>query len=407
MKRVTEVGHLMLKTIAITELTPGMYVEAVTKQSGNLKIKTQGLVKTQALVDKLKKAGILELTIDLSKSVLKDVKTTTPVTSTTSAPVTDPHARPEPVSKELPRAQKLYDEAKQLQQKAFDDIFAGKTIEVAPFQEVAQGFIDSVFRNQDALTCMTRMREKDAYLLEHSINVSILMSIFAKHLQLSPDVILQLATGALLHDIGKIKVRDEVLNKPGKLSDSEFAEMREHVVFSRQILEHSGIGGITLEVAALHHERLDGKGYPFGYQGEQIGQYARMIAIVDAYDAMTADRCYKVGMPPLNAFKILLKDAGSCFDKDLVQRFIQAIGLHPVGTLVKLTSERLAIVTEANPLSPLQPVVKTFYHAKFNRYTEIKDINLAKQKEEEIELAVKPDDYKIDLLKFFKTALAG
>src|SRR5690606_2168679 len=106
----------------------------------------------------------------------------------------------------------------------------------ADFRNCADGIIDSVFRNQDALLCMSRIRDKDAYLLEHSVNVSILMSIFAKYLNMEESVIEQLATGALLHDIGKIQVPDAVLNKPGRLTDEEFVEMRKHVEYSRDIL---------------------------------------------------------------------------------------------------------------------------------------------------------------------------
>ncbi len=156
----------------------------------------------------------------------------------------------------MDKALKLYTEAKQLQSKAFTDIKAGNTIDIAPFRELASGFIDSVFRNQDALACITRMREKDTYLLEHSINVSILISIFAKHLGFDKALIEELATGALLHDIGKIQIPDEILNKPGKLTDDEYKIMQNHALFSKQILEKSGLKGIAVDIAGYHHERL-------------------------------------------------------------------------------------------------------------------------------------------------------
>ena len=168
------------------------------------------------------------------------------------------------------KAKKLYDEAKTLQIKAFKDIKAGRDIDIGPFRELASGFMDSVFRNQDALACLTQMRQKDAYLLEHSINVSILMGIFAKHLNIEKDIIVELTTGALLHDIGKIKTPDEVLNKPGRLTEAEFEIMKQHAVYSKQILEESGLTGIAVDIAGMHHERIDGTGYPFGKKGNEI-----------------------------------------------------------------------------------------------------------------------------------------
>jgi putative nucleotidyltransferase with HDIG domain len=401
----------MLKRIAIDDLRVGMYVEAVTKQTGALKIKTQGRVGSQQIIDKLKLQGILELAID-PDNVLKPVEPE-PEPAPVPAPVeaekpqkqADPKERTSSFEQEINKASKLYNQAKKLQKRAFADAKSGRKINCEDMEAVADGFIDSVFKNQDALTCMTRIREKDEYLLEHSVNVSILMTILAKHMMLDKDMIHHLATGALLHDIGKIKVDDKVLHKPGKLTAQEMQEMQSHVVFSKEILEAAeGISDISMDIAANHHERLDGTGYPNGLNADQLSQYARMIAIVDSYDAMTADRCYKDGMNPINAFKRLMKDTKTCFDPGLVSKFIQAIGVHPVGTLVKLKSQKLGIVTQTNFEEPLKPVVKVFYHAGNNHHTEIRDIDLSKIKDE-IETSVKPEDFKIDLKKFFQNAV--
>ena len=266
--------------------------------------------------------------------------------------------------------------------------------------------MDSVFRNQDALACLTQMRQKDAYLLEHSINVSILMGIFAKHLGIEKKIIVELTTGALLHDIGKIKIPDEILNKPGRFTDDEFKIMKMHSLFSKEILEESGLTGIAVDIAGMHHERLDGKGYPFGKKGDEISQYVRMASIVDVYDALTAERVYKTGMEPIKAFKILKDGCPDSFDPVLLNKFIQCIGIHPVGTLVRLSSQKVGLVTESNPSTPLKPIVKTFYSAKHSRYTEIKDIDLSNKKTlDTLESAVKPKEYNIDLERFYKNSI--
>lgn len=384
-----------------------MFVQSVTKQTGKIKIKNQGWVKTQAGVQQLIKAGILEIEIDPDKTIVAQ----SPATTTDDVKIVPPKQRDpwqttHSVEQEMDKALKLYTEAKQLQTKAFTDIKAGNSIDITPFKELASGFIDSVFRNQDALACITRMREKDAYLLEHSINVSILISIFAKHLGFERALIEELATGALLHDIGKIQIPDNILNKPGKLTDDEYKVIQDHARFSKEILEKSGLKGIAVDIAGFHHERLDGTGYPFGKNATEISQYVRMASIVDVYDALTAERVYKVGMEPIKAFKILKDGCPDSFDGELLTKFIQCIGVHPVGTLVKLSSQKVGLVTKSNPSSPLKPVVKTFYNAKHAHYTEVSDIDLAHNRtQDSLEAAVKPTDFNIDLIRFFKNSI--
>ncbi|MGE6449142.1 HD-GYP domain-containing protein [Pseudoalteromonas tetraodonis] len=396
-----------MKTIPTTQLKPGMFVQKVVKQTGNIRIKNQGWVKTQSGIDKLIKSGILEVEIDPDKMLTSEESETQPTPATKhEIKQRDPWLITHSAEQEMSKAKKLYDEAKNLQTKAFGDIESGRTVDVAPFRELASGFIDSVFRNQDALACITQMRQKDAYLLEHSINVSILMSIFAKHLNIEKPIIEELATGALLHDMGKIKIPDAILNKPGRYTDEEFKVMQNHARFSKEILEDAGLTGIAVDIAGMHHERLDGKGYPFGKKGDEISQYVRMASIVDVYDALTAERVYKAGMEPIKAFKILKQGCPDSFDGVLLNKFIQCIGIHPVGTLVKLSSQKVGLVTQSNPATPLKPVVKTFFNAKHGRYTEVQDIDLSsKRTQDTLESAVKPKEYNIDLEGFYKHSI--
>ncbi|WP_125562938.1 HD-GYP domain-containing protein [Pseudoalteromonas rubra] len=395
-----------MKTITINDLKPGMFVVGVTQQAGNVRVKSQGWVRTKGAIGALQKAGVLEVEIDPDKTLqTKQQKQVQSDESPHEADVTvhDPWHKITSVEAELDLATTLYEEAKGLQEKAFADVKAGKAIAVDEFKQTASGFIDSIFRNQDALACIARIREKDSYLLEHSLNVSILMSIFAKHLGLERDIIEQLATGALLHDIGKIKISSQILNKPGKLSDDEYRLMMEHAKYSYEIVGESGLGQIATEIAGFHHERLDGSGYPYGKKADALSQYVRMAAIVDVYDALTAERVYKVGLTPIRAFRILKEGTPEHYDADLLAHFINCIGVYPVGTLVKLKSERIGIVASSNPQEPLKPVVKVFYHAKNMLYTEVKDIDLAdKRVTDELEAAIKPEEFSIDLIRFFR-----
>ncbi|MCR6555815.1 HD-GYP domain-containing protein, partial [Aeromonas sp. CPF2-S1] len=216
------------------------------------------------------------------------------------------------------------------------------------------------------------------------------------------SVLKELTLGGLLHDVGKIMTPDEVLNKPGKLTDEELEVMREHVVHSHDILAATaGITPIMLEVAANHHERIDGTGYPRRLKGDQLSLYTRMSGIVDVYDAVTADRVYKQGMQPTQAFRILLKGVDLHFDADLVTRFIKCMGVYPVGTLVQLSNQRLAIVMQRNEQQPLKPVVKVIYHAGHRHYLEVQWLDLAKNGvQETIESTVDPKEFGINLANF-------
>lgn len=395
-----------------------MYVVEVVRQSGHMQVTTQGWVRTAAAIRALRERGIDEVMIDPSKTIagseaalqaereqLAEAAEQAKASAAAKVAPVVPATNKVPMENELNRAATLYAEAKALQQKAFDDIKAGRPLALEPMQNLASAFMESVFRNQDALLCMTRIREKDAYLLEHSVNVSILMTILARYLKIEEPVIHQLATGALLHDIGKILVSDRILQKPGKLTDDEFIEMRRHVEYGADVVKHMpGISPISIEVLVQHHERLDGRGYPNKIAGDAISRYGRMIAIVDTYDAITANRVYKDGFTSTHAFKILRDGAGQGYDADLVTNFIRAIGVFPVGTLVRLKSQRLGIVIQSGSSDPLKPVVKVFYHSKFRQQVPVTDVDLgAPRCDDEIEAAVKPEQFKIDLLGFLRS----
>ncbi|KAF7774427.1 hypothetical protein PCIT_a0873 [Pseudoalteromonas citrea] len=385
-----------------------MFVVGVIKQTGHIKIKNQGWVKTQKSIDNLKSTGVLEVEIDPTKTLHEEADIVAPpeVAPEVVEETINPWHKSTSIDSELTQAAKLYDEAKDLQQKAFKDLQSGSPIDISAFKETAHGFIDSVFRNQDALACIARIREKDTYLLEHSINVSILISIFAKHMGFERSIIEQMATGALLHDIGKVHIPDSILQKPAQLSIDEFEVMKQHAKYSYDIVMDAQLGKIATEIAGYHHERLDGSGYPFGYDAKDLSQYVRMAAIVDVYDALTAERIYKVGITPVKAFRLLREGTPHHYDTELLNVFINAIGVYPVGTLVKLTSQRVGIVSGSNPDTPLQPIVKVFYHAKHMRYIEVKDVDLAnKRVNDDLEAAIKPEEFSLDLLKFFRHSM--
>ncbi|MFM4943880.1 HD-GYP domain-containing protein [Aeromonas bivalvium] len=384
--------------IAVDELAPGMFVVAIVSQRAGLEIAQSGLVHTRQQIASLKARGVLTVRIDPERSQRNQPEPEAPARQE-QAPGTSGRVKGEGRPLKIRR---LYQEARELQGKFIRHLKAGEPIDITPLAAVAEEMVDTMFTHGDAMLCLARIRAKDAYLMEHSMNVAILLANFGRYLGLARSVLKELTLGGLLHDVGKIMTPNEVLNKPGKLTDEEFAIMREHVVHSHDILiATSGITPTMLEVATNHHERLDGSGYPRRLKGEQLSLYTRMSAIVDVYDAVTADRVYKQGMPPTQAFRILLKGAASHFDEELVTRFIKCMGVYPVGTLVQLSNQRLAIVMQRNEQQPLKPLVKVIYHASRRHYLDVQWLDLAKPgTQERIESTVDPKDYGINLANF-------
>ncbi|HAT06881.1 HD-GYP domain-containing protein [Aeromonas salmonicida] len=395
-------SHTPHPVIPVNQLQAGMYVIAITSQTGGMEIAQMGLVTTRRQIDDLIRRGVLTVRVDLARSKLAGIEQIIfPDPAASSIASQRPTGSANGEGREL-KIRRLYQEARELQGKFIRQLKAGEPIDITPLATVAEEMVDTMFTHGDAMLCLARIRAKDAYLMEHSMNVAILLANFGRYLALERSVLKELTLGGLLHDVGKIMTPDEVLNKPGKLTDEEFTVMRQHVVHSHDILSSTpGITATMLEVAANHHERLDGTGYPRHLKGDQLSLYTRMSGIVDVYDAVTADRVYKQGMQPTQAFRILLKGADHHFDRLLVTKFIKCMGVYPVGTLVQLSNQRLAIVMQRNPQEPLKPVVKVIYHATQRHYLEVQWLDLAKSGvQESIESTVDPKEFGISLANF-------
>ncbi|WP_409420325.1 HD-GYP domain-containing protein [Pseudaeromonas sp. ZJS20] len=387
-----------LRRLPLAELRPGMFVTRILQQQGETQLSQSGLVGSREQVQQMARLGVLAVEVDLARGRQA-------VQEANASPETPPKTPNKPKltkAQHKERIRRLYQEAKGVQGKLFDQLKAGEPVAIAPLEALADELVDSIFEHTDALLCLSRIREKDSYLMEHSLNVGIHLANFGRHLGLPRQVLKELAIGGMLHDTGKIMIPDAVLHKPGRLTEEEFAIMKTHVHLGQQILDASlGFSPIMRSVLSGHHERLDGKGYPAGLTGDELDQFARMASVVDVYDALTADRCYKPGMPASHALRILLQGAGHQFDGPLVAQFIKCLGIYPVGSLVKLDSGRLALVMERNDKAPLQPLVKILYSTKSSAYLEVRLLDLARSGEtDRIETAADPRQYGIDLTPF-------
>ena len=403
----------MLKKISVEHLKPGMYVTNITQSGVSLhEHEKEGRVKDSATVEALLKRGVKELYIDTEQG--EDSEDAIPIETSEAQLETQletivetKEQTPPPkhcsFEQEFEKASKMHSEALGLVSHALDAAKNGESIDIAPFEDMADNFMDSVVRNQNALACLSRIRDKDSYLMEHSVNVAVLMSILGKYLKLDRTYLHHCVTGALLHDIGKILIPDTILHKPGKLTNEEFAIMKRHALYSQKILEKNhGFPQTAINVAGQHHERLDGKGYPAGLTGDEVSQEGRMASVVDVYDAITADRVYHKGMTPSTALKRMLEWSGPHLDAKYVQAFIKAMGIYPVGSLVELESGMAAIVMEENEDS-LKPTVKIIYNLKTSMFASVTTVNLSKSgMNDRILRPIDPEDHGIKVRDFLQ-----
>lgn len=390
----------MLVSLTIDDIQPGHYITRVIEQEGKVILRSKGKVKTQAGIAKIKSQGILKVEVDLSKS---DVTTETPQQSTPTENKPETKAMPkdsEASGEDLHKANDLYLEAVMIQGEFLEKLKSGVTNDLSPVEGMSQSIIESVFDNPSAMCCLTMIKSADKYLLEHSINCSVLMAIFAEHLGYEGAMIEELTLGTMVMDLGMTWVSPEIRNRNVALSEQDWDIIRNHVEHSMDLIERCGdMPTIARTIVEQHHERIDGSGYPNGLEGDEISPFAKMAAIVDTYDAMISDRPHRKALPPAVAMKRLSKDMG--LDQELVKYFIARLGVYPVGSLVKLKSGRLGIVAKANPKNPLSPVVMTFYSVTGNHHSEIKRMDLSKI-EDEIDCSVQPSDFNINLPRFFR-----
>jgi len=429
----------MIKSISISELTIGMYVENVVKQSGNVRIKSKGLIKTQSTLDALKNRGILEIEVDFAKSRLpeshasthteseqmldsndtnannpksnsfssgNDAVSASPAMSnsikTAQIDQSEPHSAASVAQhqKALEEADKLYSQAKNVQKSFVGQLRSGSTPNIDDLNNLSQDIIESVFDNTDALSCLLMLKDSNEYLVEHAINCAILLAMFARAKDMSEAEVEDLTSAGLLMDVGMTALPRDLVAKTSKLSETEWATMKTHVDIGIEIAQSlADPKPIVLDVIANHHERINGSGYPKAKTASEISIYSQMAAIVDCYDAMISNRHHRRSVSATAALQELERD--ETLDRDLVTEFINAIGLHPVGSLVELNSKNLGIVSKRNHQHPLEPTVMIFYSLQSQLHTDVQRVDLT-ETEDHILTGVRPEEFSMNLGKFFK-----
>jgi putative nucleotidyltransferase with HDIG domain len=348
-------------------------------------IRNRFVISSEDEIRKILKAGIHDVVIDSSKGLdVQDAPTLEEANQATERELTELAAKPMVVTRvslgeELSRAAQIRHQASTLVRTVMRDARLGKAIEIGQVQPVVQNITESILRNPGALVGLLRIKNKDDYTFLHSVSVCALLVAFCNSRGMDADITRQAGLGGLLHDTGKALVPDEVLNKPAALTDDEFAIIRKHPQDGYDILRQSPeVNDIALDITLHHHERRDGSGYPNKLSGDAISELAQMAAIVDVYDAITADRCYHKGMSAAAALRKIYEWSKFHFNPQYAQEFMRCVGIYPVGTMVMLESGRLGVVIEPHETNLLAPKVNVFFHAKKNVYIKPETVDLAR-----------------------------
>jgi putative nucleotidyltransferase with HDIG domain len=282
-----------------------------------------------------------------------------------------------PVEEELQQAVTFERDARETIYTILDDARLGRSVDTPRAKKVVGQMTESVIRNPDALVWLTHLKKKHEYTALHSLRVCVLALALGRHLGYDEEKLNILGLGALLHDIGKLHVPIEILDKPEALTREEFEIMKLHVPNGLKILENAeGVPAAALEVVGRHHERYSGSGYAFGLTGDDIGEFGLISAIVDTYDAITSDRSYHLSLSAADALKIIYEGRQKAYHPWLTEQFIQCMGIYPIGSIVEMSTGSIGVVITANRARRLRPRVALILSPDKNPYTPANVVDL-------------------------------
>ncbi len=362
----------MKKLISVEQLKYGVYVNALDRPWTDTPFMYQGfVVNSEAQIQALKKY-CRKVTIDTDKG--SDVAPIPFAGGARGPSVLDTikervtYEELVPVTTELPAARLVQSKTTLILKDVFGSVQAGKALDAPRVREAVSNMTDSVVRNPDAMLLLAKMKEAGLHTLDRAMGVSIYMITFGRFLSLPRAQIDLLGMLGLLQDVGKLRLPADLLARNGPLDEAELELCKTHVAHSIAILEEtSGLPRELPALAALHHERLDGSGYPNGLKGAEIGLFGSMAGLVDSFDALTEPRPYGETLAPAAALRVFYDERDSKFDGPLVEQFIQCIGTYPVGALVELHSSEIAIVIARNPRLKLFPRVMVIFDLHRNK----------------------------------------
>lgn len=376
----------MFKKVDSSQLKVGMYIHDLSCDwMTHPFVRNRFLIGSEDEIRKIVQAGIHDVVIDSARGLdVQDAPTLAEAAAATERELVGIVSAPALVTRvslgeEMARATQIRRQAASVVRSVMTDARLGRAVELYRVQPVVQDITESILRNPGALLGLLRIKTKDDYTFLHSVSVCALMVAFCRSRGMDMPTAHQAGLGGLLHDTGKALVPDAILNKPGPLTEAEFALIKRHPRDGYNILRQSpDIGPVPLDIALHHHERRDGSGYPDRLSGDAISELAQMAAIVDVYDAITAERCYHKAMPAAEALRKIYEWSKFHFNPVYAQEFMRCVGIYPVGTMVMLESGRLAVVVESHETNLLAPKVNVFFSSRSNAYIKPETVDLSR-----------------------------
>lgn len=285
----------------------------------------------------------------------------------------DPHR----LVADIAAAKKLHHRTHDYINAVLEDARLGRSIDAKGARELVGELVDTIIEDENALVWLAQLKRRDEYTTLHSINVCVISLLFGRHLNFTTEQLRELGHGALLHDIGKMRIPLDLLNKPTELSEAELNLLKRHPEYGYELLKGTGVMSPgALDIVYSHHERIDGSGYPRGLRGDQIGEYAMLVSIVDVYDAITSDRVYHMGVSPHEALNLMYGWAPKSFPREPLEEFIKCLGIYPIGSVVELSSGEVGVVMTVNRTHHLRPIVMLLLNPMKKPYPTKKLINL-------------------------------
>lgn len=343
-----------MRKVHIDNIVPGTRVAKSVFTSDGRELLASGIGIKENYIERLRKSGITEIFIEDEVSYGIDV-----------ADVVHENTRLE---------------AKRLVKSLMEDGPFSQALNVKEVREIILRIIGELLSIGDIIVNLSEIRSVDDYTFEHSVNVCILSIITGIGLGFDKRCLKDLGVGAILHDIGKMRIPDEILKKPSQLTVEEFEEIKKHTVYGYEILKKlPNVSVISSLIAFGHHERYDGSGYPLQLRGENISLYARIVAIADVYDALTSDRVYRKKLRPHEVIEYIASLGAYHFDKEILECFIKYMAIYPKGTGVLLSTNERAIVVQLNVNMPTRPVVRVIYDQSQVTLKNYYEIDLSKE----------------------------
>lgn len=356
----------MRKQIAIEQLRIGMYVTRLDRPWTKTPFWRHKMrIESSEHIEALRACGVQFVEIDTEKGLDLAPQSSVRTTAPSATPTTEhsflhpPQPRGVSFEEEMSSAKEVYGQAKVVVAQAMSAARQDRALDVEAVSKVSERMVESVLRNKDALCSLSRLKSFDEYTFFHSVNVAILALAMGLHHEMSRDALSKLGLGALLHDIGKMRVPVDLLNAPRRLEESEREILKQHVMRGAEYLsQHAALSGEVFWPLLEHHERLDGTGYPAGRKRKDLSQSGLITGVVDIYDAITSDRVYHKGIPPFQAMRELHGLAlDGHLDLHVVRGLTQCVGLYPVGSYVRLSTREIGVVSRLNHAEPLLPTL--------------------------------------------------